>query len=339
LIGVNIVHELTEEKWRRFVEEHPQGNIFHTPDMFEVYSRVPGYRPELWAAIKGDVILALLLPLQINLMGGILRPLTTRSVVHGSILCAPGIEGQDAMFSLLQAYTQSVKPRPLFTELRNISDYSELQATLNKCGFVFEGHLNYLINLDQSDDAIWQGISKSVRKHIRNSQRKGVEIIDISDRQQLIAGYELVKMVYKRIRVPLASFKLFESAFEILMPRGMLKVCLARVNNHYISVRLVLTYKGVVYDWYMGTDRKFSSYYAEELLIWHTLHWGKENNYCLFDFGGAGKPKEEYGPRQFKAKWGGTLVNYGRNTYVHSPFALKLSKSGYELLRRVSQAF
>jgi lipid II:glycine glycyltransferase (peptidoglycan interpeptide bridge formation enzyme) len=239
------------------------------------------------------------------------------------------------MFNLLQAYTQSVKPRPLFTELRNISDYSELQATLNKCGFVFEGHLNYLINLDQSNDAIWQGISKSVRKHIRNSQRKGVEVIDLSDRQQLIAGYELIKMVYKRIRVPLASFKLFESAFEILVPRGMLKIFLARVKNHYISIRLVLTYKGVVYDWYMGTDRKFSSYYAEELLIWHTLHWGKENNFRLFDFGGAGKPEEEYGPRQFKAKWGGTLVNYGRNIYVHSPCALKLSKAGYELLRRV----
>jgi len=339
LISINIVRELNEEKWRRFVEEQPQGNIFHTPEMFEVYSRVPQYRPEIWAALKGDVILALLIPLQISLMGGFLRRLTTRSVVHGSILCAPGIEGRDAMINLLQAYAQGAKPRPLFTELRNIFDYSELQATLNKCGFIFEEHLNYLINLNQSEDAIWQGISKSVRKHVRNSQRKGVEIIELSDHQQLIAGYELIKMVFKRIRVPLASFKLFESAFEILVPRGLLKIFLARVNNHYSSIRLVLTYKGVVYDWYMGTDRRFSSYYAEELLIWHTLRWGKENNFRLFDFGGAGKPNEEYGPREFKAKWGGAQVNYGRNIYVHSPSALKFSKAGYEFLRRVSRVF
>jgi serine/alanine adding enzyme len=38
--------------------------------------------------------------------------------------------------------------------------------------------------------------------------------------------------------------------------------------------------------------------------------------------------------RDFKAKFGGELVCFGRNTCVHAPGALWLSKQGYRLLRR-----
>lgn len=335
MTSIQIIRELSEDRWRRFVEEHPNGNIFHTPEMFQVFARVPDHRPELWAAIKGDRILALMVPIRISLGGGWLRPLTTRSVAYGSILCAPEIDGHEALTKLLKAYVQCVKGRPLFTELRNISDNSSLQPVLNGCGFVSEGHLNYLIHLDQSEQILWQNISKSVRKHIHHSQKRGVEIIDITERGQLLAGYKLIQQVFRRIRVPLANFALFESALEILVPRGMLKILLARANAHYVSIRFELTYKETIYDWYMGTDRGFSSYYPEESLIWHILQWGKQHNYRIFDFGGAGKPDEKYGPREFKAKWGGVLVNYGRNTYTHAPLLLKLSKAGYQLSRKI----
>ncbi|MDH4208252.1 MAG: hypothetical protein OEV76_05210, partial [Anaerolineae bacterium] len=55
----------------------------------------------------------------------------------------------------------------------------------------------------------------------------------------------------------------------------------------------------------------------------------------VYDFGGAGKADEEYGVRDFKAKFGGDLVCYGRNTCVHAPFRLAMSKLGYEGYRRL----
>ena len=57
-------------------------------------------------------------------------------------------------------------------------------------------------------------------------------------------------------------------------------------------------------------------------------------NCHVYDFGGAGKPDEEYGVRDFKAKFGGNLVNFGRNVFVHNPMLLKLSRHGYEVYRR-----
>jgi lipid II:glycine glycyltransferase (peptidoglycan interpeptide bridge formation enzyme) len=68
--------------------------------------------------------------------------------------------------------------------------------------------------------------------------------------------------------------------------------------------------------------------------MWYILEWGVKNGYRVYDFGGAGKPGEEYGVRNFKAKFGGQLVCFGRNIYIHKPLQLKLSKLGYAIYRR-----
>ena len=89
-VSITVVNILPEEDWRHFVEEHPQSNIFHTPEMFQVFERVQGHQPTLWAAVDGhNCPLALLLPVNIALINGLLRPFTTRAVAYGSALCAP----------------------------------------------------------------------------------------------------------------------------------------------------------------------------------------------------------------------------------------------------------
>ena len=47
----------------------------------------------------------------------------------------------------------------------------------------------------------------------------------------------------------------------------------------------------------------------------------------IFDFGGAGKPVVHYGVRDYKMKFGGKLVNYGRLTLVHNPIKMKLKEA------------
>jgi serine/alanine adding enzyme len=65
------------------------------------------------------------------------------------------------------------------------------------------------------------------------------------------------------------------------------------------------------------------------------LQWGAENGYRLYDFGGAGKPGEVYGVRDFKAKFGGRLVEYGRFTVTHAPIRIRLSKLGYRIYQQL----
>ncbi|MCP4538172.1 MAG: GNAT family N-acetyltransferase [Chloroflexi bacterium] len=331
---MEIVRQLSEHLWQQFVDQHPQGNLFHTPEMFQVFRRAEGHRPDFWAAIEGGRTLALLLPVQVTLKGGLLRYLTTRAVTYGSVLYDPSPLGREALATLLRTYVRKVSRGVLFTEFRNLSDLSTVQPTLNECSFAYEDHLNYLIDVARPSDEILQSFSKRTRKQIRRGLRRGeVTIEEITTREQVSLCYDLLCQTYAAAQVPLADRSLFESAFDVLHPKGMIRFVLARVGDSYVGSSIELLYKDNVYGWYGSVDREYSRYNPGELLMWHILQWSAQNGYRVYDFGGAGKPDEEYGVRDFKAKFGGELVCYGRNIYTHTQMRLKLSKLGYTIYR------
>jgi hypothetical protein len=332
---MKIVRTLPEAEWRSFVERHPTGNIFHTPEMFEVFAQTKGYYPTLWSTVDDRGFpLALMLPVQITLINSLFRPLTTRAVLYGSVLCAPGAEGREALALLLQTYRYAMKGNLLFTELRNLSDLSELQPVLTEYGFAYEEHLNYLIDLQRPVEKVWKSMHSNVRTNVKSAHRKGVIIEEVTSSDKIPVVYAVLAEVYRRIQVPLAPSSLLEAAFEILYPRHMTKFFVAQVGDTCIGAAIRLLYKNVIYAWYAGVNRDYASYKANDLLNWHVLEWGAQNGFSYFDFGGAGKPGEDYGPRKFKAKFGGELVNYGRNICIHAPIKLKLSRIGYQFLRR-----
>jgi len=335
-MSIRIVRTLREEEWRSFVDCHPKGNIFHTPEMFRLFRCTKKYYPELWAAIDDHRVLVLFLPVRISLYNGFpLRHLTTRSIVFGSILCTPDADSQDALRLLLQAYKHETGWASLFTELRNVSPIGESQQTLSQDGFVYEDHLNYLIDLSCPPEVVFQNIGKRTRKNIqRGLKRAQVIVEEVTERSQLASCYDLLYKTYKTAQVPLADYSLFEAAFDILGPKGMVRFTFARVDGTPAAVSVELLYKDILYGWYGGMDRTYSSFVPNELLMWHILQWGAENGYSHYDFGGAGKPDEEYGVRDFKAKFGGKLVCYGRNIWIPHPWLLRACKTGYELYRR-----
>lgn len=332
---IEIVRELPEDAWRYYVAQHPAGNIFHTPEMFEVFRRAKNHRPELWAVLGDGEVRALITPVRITLMPGFLKaPFTTRSVVYGSLLCAPGAPGEEAVTPLLKSYVRETRPRPLFTELRNISDVSDFQPALARCGFKYQAHLNYLIDLARPPEDVFNGIGPRTRKNIRHAlNRKQVEVEEVTTKVGLATCYSLLRKTYGRASVPLADFSLFEAAFDLLAPKGMVRYSLAKVGSAPAAVSVDLIYKDVIYGWYGGIDRDYRNCAANELLTWDVLKWGAENGYRLYDFGGAGEPNIKYGVRDFKAKFGGRMVSYGRHSYIHSPLRFGICKLAYGFLQ------
>jgi serine/alanine adding enzyme len=331
-----IVNNLPEDKWRAYLEQHPHSNIFHTPEMFQVLAQSVGHRLTLWTATDDDgQVLALLPVAHITLMGGPLRRLTTRAVAYGSVLYTCGPAGEEALETLLRAYTCTTRHQALFTELRHLSDTSAIQPMLSQCGFIYEDHLNYLIDLSCPLEQVMSNIGARTRKHIRQGLRKGEVIVEQATDSSLVqVCYDLIQKSYAAAHMPLADRSLFKAAFEVLYPRGMIQFWLARVGSAYAAASVELPYKNVIYGWYSGVDRQYADLSPGELLMWHILKWGVENGYKVYDFGGAGKPSEEYGVRDFKAKFGGRLVCFGRNTCIHSPRLLRLSEFGYRIYRR-----
>jgi serine/alanine adding enzyme len=354
---LRVTRQLDEPAWRDFVATQPGTNIFHTPEMTEVFARSAGHRVSTWGTVDPTgVLLALFLPVEVTLGGhvpwlarGVTRAFMARAVAYGGAACVSDEAGRRALGELFVAYRRQAEP-VLFTEVRHVCDTPNTRAALSAAGFAHERHLNYLIHLDRSEADLWGALSRSARQRIRSGERKGVTVEDVAspagaqgahdtDGTEGAAGtdeaYRLLEVVYGRARVPLADRSLFDAAVSVLGPRGMCRLVVARLGGEVIGARFVLLHRGRMIDWYAGSDRAFATYSPNEVLVWHVLRWGRQHGYDVFDFGGAGRPDEHYGPREFKAKFGGELVDFGRDVLVHTPMRLRLSRAGYGVSRRL----
>lgn len=332
---MRIVTQIHEGAWNQFLDRSVNGNIFHTPAMHQVFSATARCSSRVWAVADEDGAIRGILPtVDIAVFNGVMRSWTTRTVVFGSLLSDGGKGAAEAVGMLLRTYRREVQRNTLFTELRNIADMEIFQPVLQDTGFTFEPHLNYLIDLTRSESELWSSIRSNARRNIRKAQKSGVVIEDIRDESRMGAVYAVIRHVYRRIQVPLPDQSLFESAFRVLQPRGMLRVLMARYGDQDIGALMLLNYRNMLHYWYTGTLEQFFEYRPADLLVWHSLLLGKEAGCKTFDFGGAGRPDEIYRVRDFKAKFGGDLVNYGRNVCVHAPFRLGVSRAGYGLVRK-----
>ena len=91
--------------------------------------------------------------------------------------------------------------------------------------------------------------------------------------------------------------------------------------------------KKCIYEWYVcGLDQEYKEQFPSVLATWAGIDYAIQNNINSFDFMGVGKPDKEYGVRDFKARFGGELVSYGRLTRINNKFLYNIAEFGYNVL-------
>lgn len=333
---IEITDSPDTKQWGEFVYNHPQGNIFQTPEMAEVYRRTKNYEPITVAAIDNTTneMLAVLLAVVIK-EKSLLGSFSARSVIHGGPLFINDKRGMDAVRILIEYYNKISRKKSLYTLVRNIYDTSEVSSIFNSAGYKYEDHLNYLIDLDLSISELWSRLYKSRRNGINRAKRRGVIIDEVVDEDAIPVIYELLKETYRTAKIPFADMSLLQSIFDVLKPRNMTKFFIAKKDDADVGTIVILTYKGTIFDWYAGAPRRYSHLCPNDILAWHAIEWGSKNDCCIFDFGGAGNPNEEYGVREFKRRFGGKMVNFGRYMKVYSPIKMKIAEKGFSIYRKI----
>ena len=86
---MEVTTSLDRNLWKDYVDSNRQGNIFHTPEMYDVFARAKGYRPALWAAVGDDgQILAMFTPVIVSLYGGLSKYFTSRAASRRRTDCS-----------------------------------------------------------------------------------------------------------------------------------------------------------------------------------------------------------------------------------------------------------
>ncbi len=79
------------------------------------------------------------------------------------------------------------------------------------------------------------------------------------------------------------------------------------------------SYNGYINEFGIARTKKDSEgkLYSQDLLKWHIIKWGKNNNLKYYDLTGVNpypQNEKEKGIFRYKEKWGGKLITYNRVT-------------------------
>ena len=92
---------------------------------------------------------------------------------------------------------------------------------------------------------------------------------------------------------------------------------------------------GVIYEWFAcGEDGVYPHIFPSCYATYAGIRYAAEHGCTRFDMMGAGTPDEAYGVRDFKAKFGGTLVEHGRFLCITRPLLYKIGKLGVKILKK-----
>ena len=300
--------------------------------MLGVLGSAPNHESLAIAAQNEDgQIVAIVPAVRVATLSGLASRLASRSIWYAEPICDPTAEGVEALRQLVAAHDARARGRCLFTEVRVLAAPEQERSALEACGYEWRDYLNYVVDTTPDADVLYRHISKTNRNKINRSVRRGVEIEIDCTRRGIERMYALVRESYQRSEVPLAGIELFHAARQQLGDE-IVQVRIATHQGRDVAAGIGLVYAGRFFAWYGGTLR-LPSIAPFDCLTWDEVRWSSENGLDCYDFGGAGWPDEEYGPREFKKKFGGELVRYGRYRRVYSPFKLRLAETAYGLIR------
>jgi lipid II:glycine glycyltransferase (peptidoglycan interpeptide bridge formation enzyme) len=268
-----------------------------------------------------------------RLLYGLRFPFTSRAIVIGGPVVRDSEENKHAVFELLvSSMVVEAEKKSVYLEFRNSFDLSAYMDIFKKYKLDFNDHLNFLINTGDPD-TVQKRMSKTKLQQVRKSFNAGAEICIAQSLDELKEFYVILTDLYKnKVRKPLPDFSFFETFFREGKKVGF--YLLAKYEGKVIGGMMCPVFRDqIMYDWYVcGRDRIFKDIYPSTLVTWAAIDYAMKHRIPLYDFLGAGKPKQEYGVRDFKAQFGGDLVNYGRMTLTYNQKKYNLSQ---QLLKKI----
>jgi serine/alanine adding enzyme len=333
---MRIVHQLDRQKWADFVFRHPRGNVFQSCAMYDVYRNTENYQPIFTAVLdERDEVLGVLLSVLQTEKSFLLKDLTARAIVWGG----PLVKDDDVvvMHALLNGYDDVVKSEALYTEFRNLWDMSDNHKTFEENGYVMQEHLNFLVDLSQGRDGAFAKLNSSKRRQVRRGLEKA-EIVIAEEEKEIVDFYSVLSDYYSEvIKKPLAPLSFFLNFHRILRPGENGITFLVKHEGQIVGgIVCPITRncgRNIIYELYVVGSRNHDGLFPSVLATWAPIEWGARNGFDNFDFMGAGKPNVNYGVREFKAKFGGEMVSYGRLKKIHRPVLNGFSQVGFRMWR------
>lgn len=323
------------KKWDNFVYQHPNGSIFQASDSFGLFEKTKNFEPVVIQLSENQKIVGTLLAVIIKEYSGSIGFLSSRTVVYGGPLISSSNHNNHQLLDvLLKSLIDEVKNKSVFIQFRNFWDWSELKDVFIENNFHFLERLNFLVDTS-SEELVNRKISKSKLRQIKKGLKLGAEIIEPEGIEQVKEFYDILYYLYKyKVKKPLPKWSFFESFYKQTCSKKLGIIRLIKFEDKIIGgILSPITTNKVIYEWYIcGLDREYKDLYPSVLATWAAIEYAIANDIQSFDFMGVGVPNKDYGVRDFKAKFGGDMVNFGRFGRINNKFLYSITEIGFNIL-------
>lgn len=324
--------EIPVDEWEAFLSATPHSTPFQSPAYYSFIKQINPEYARCYAVAMDNRIKALAV-VHIQKENGVAGFFSKRAIISGGPLADD--DCPQALDVLLKAVNDTIDPGTIYVESRNLSDYSRFRGLFDANGYRYVPHLNFRVDTGDREQMI-RSISSSKYRQIRKALGRSVRYEEARGKDDVLAFYRMLSILYrKKVRKPLPGEDFFLNFFE----HGIGVYLLVWHEDKLIGgIMCPLSHGDTVYELYVcGLDDEYKDLYPSIMATWSAMDYAASHNYRFFDFMGAGKPDESYGVRDFKARFGGRLVEEGRFLRIRKPILYRIGATMINLKKAVSK--
>lgn len=288
-------------------------NWFQSEECYNFYSSLPFLEAFKFEVKRGKEVKGRIVGYIQKDGGKVKQFFSRRAIINGGPMLTEDIMSNEIEL-LLTNCINCLKHKVIYIEIRNFNDYSIYRQVFEQSGLTYEPHFNFLVDTS-SLEMVEQNLGKSRKRDIKSSIRQSATICENPSFKDIEDLYKLLKILYQtKVKTPLFSFEFFKKLFDAPFS----KFITIEYQEQVIGGTVLVFDRQKVYEWFAcGIDGVYKGIHPSTLATYGGIKYATENDIKCFDMMGAGSPSDGgYGVRDFKAKFGGELVEYGRFKYV-----------------------
>lgn len=310
--------EIPVDDWNKLLSQFPYPSYFQSSKGYEELRRYKGWQVEALGYLH-ELKLKAVVVLVIQKEKGLKSLLSKRCI----IFAGPIFTNEESLKVILHAVHQVAKGC-IYFEIRNGYPTEKYINCYLTSGWKYVPWFNFIVPTSDSN-LMWSKVSESRRRQLKKAEKSGAYVANPSHENDVKSFYDILTQLYsEKVKKPLPGFDLFRHYFE----SSNRNFVLVYFNNQVIGGILCPFLDGVgIYEFYVaGLDHEFKDCYPSAMATFGAMQQANTFGLPIFDFMGGGSPEEGYGVREFKSRFGGNQVEWGRWLFVKNKFIYQLGK-------------
>lgn len=324
------IDQIDRNKWQKLLDNSSYSSCFQTPEFFDFYNSLTSCFSEVFAVEeRGEYISLVVVTVQKE--KGLKAFFSRRAIVYGGIVLLDDKEEDVAAALLLSYLKKYFQHKAIYVEIRNNFNYQAIKSSVSDLGFDYIPWLNYQFD-GVSPQSFLSGMKKPRLRQLKKALNDGITWREANSIDDVKDFYDILFDLYRyKVKKPLPSFDFFEQLYHT----SFAECLVVEKNGKIIGGVMCLIYSSeMLYEFYIcGLDKEVLDAHPSIVAMWAMVEYAQQNGIKSIDLMGAGQSDKPSSVRDFKSRFGGELVGYGRFILVCNRFLYALGRFYLSVIR------